>query len=144
MLPAPTSIAATPSTRIQVPWKPAVPPPPVAGARAGTGLGGALVGAVVGELVAGWTVGDEVSGEVGEVGELTEGDGELGDVAGELTEGEDGGSAADVDPVVQAEIAAEASMVTMPQPSAASLALSPVLAVVVRPLMETPRKRRGP
>ncbi len=142
MLPAPTSIAATPSTRIQVPRNPAVPPPPVAGATGGTGLlGEALVGAVVGELVGGWAVGGEVSGAVGA---LVEGDAEVGGVAGDDSEGEDVGGSGVVGDVVQAEIAAEASMTAMPQPSAASLALSPVLAVVVRPLMETPRKRRGP
>jgi hypothetical protein len=143
MLPAPTSIAATPSTRIQAPWNPAVPPPPVAGATFCDGVAGAaaVAGTAVGGLVGGWVVGGEESGEVGG---MVEGGGETGDVAGGLTGGEDGGSAADVFPVVQAEIAAEASMATMAQPSAASLALSPVLAVVVRPRMETPRKRRGP
>jgi hypothetical protein len=142
MLPAPTSIAATPSTRIQVPWNPAVPPPPVAGATGGTGLlGGALVGAVVGELVGGWEVGGwEVGGWLvgDEVG------GEVDGVAGDDSGGEDVGGSGVVGDVVQAEITAEASMTAMPQPSAASLALSPVLAVVARPLMETPRKRRGP
>jgi hypothetical protein len=125
-----------------VPWNPAVPPPPVAGAT----LGAAAVagaGEVAGAVVVGAAA---VAGEVsGAVGEVTEGVGEVGDVAGELSEGEDVGVGSGVvGDVVQAEITAEASMAKMPQPSAASLALSPVLAVVARPLMETPRKRRGP
>jgi hypothetical protein len=142
MLPAPTRIAATPSTRIQVPWNPAVPPPPVAGAAVGGGtVGLAVVGVGVGMVGVGVGVLVALSVAVG----VTVGVGVTVDVAVAVPEGDDVGSVIDeVPPVVQAEITAEASMAEMPQPSAASLALSPVLAVVVRPLMETPRKRRGP
>jgi hypothetical protein len=74
----------------------------------------------------------------GAVGVVTVGVGDSGAVAGEDPEGEDeGGSDAEGD-VVQAEITAEASRATMPQPSAASLALSPVLEAVVCAFMEPP------
>jgi hypothetical protein len=145
MAPAPTSIAATPSTRTKVPWNPAVPPPPVAGA--------AVAGATVGLAVAGATVGLSVGGEVvgaagatvglpvpvsGAVGVVIVGVGDSGAVAEEDSEGEDeGGSDAEGD-VVQAEITAEASRATMPKPTAASLALSPVPEAVVCAVMEPP------
>jgi hypothetical protein len=59
-------------------------------------------------------------------------------VADALVEGEDGGSAAEDGDVVQAEIAAEASMAAMPQPTAVNLALRPVPAMAVRTFMKPP------
>jgi hypothetical protein len=95
-------------------------------------VGGEVVGA------AGATVGLPVPVS-GAVGVVVVGVGDSGPVAGEDSEGEDeGGSDAEGD-VVQAEITAEASRATMPQPSAASLALSPVLEAMVCAFMEPPK-----
>jgi hypothetical protein len=81
----------------------------------------------------------------------------LGDAVGvaeSLREGEDGGSVAVDEDVVQAETAAEASRVKMPKPTAVNRPLSLVLAIAVRTFMDPPhasgrrrtgpRKRRGP
>jgi hypothetical protein len=121
-----------------------VPPPPVAGATVGVvGVVGAA--AVAGAAVVGvGMVGVGVGGVVVPVSDVAGVLVVAVDVAVAGLEGDDVGRVIEVPPVVQAEITAEASMAKMPQPSAASLALSPVLAVVARPLMETPRKRRGP
>ena len=136
-------------------WNPAVPPPPVAGGAVGIGLveglpvtaGDADGGTeVLAEGVAeGLTEGlalarglptpavrlDDAAG----AGEAPR----AGEEVGSATEGEDDvGRAADDEDVVQAEIAAEASMATMPQLAAVSLAPSPVPAVVVRTFIEPP------
>jgi len=61
------------------------------------------------------------------------------DVLGEvLSPGENEGDPAEVgvDPPVQAESAAEATMVVVPQPMTVNIALSPVPAMVVRTFME--------
>jgi hypothetical protein len=42
MLPAPARTASTPRQKSKTSWNPAVPPPPVAGAAAGTGLADGL------------------------------------------------------------------------------------------------------
>jgi hypothetical protein len=59
-------------------------------------------------------------------------------VAEMLPAGENLVGAAEGEDAVQAEIAAEASMVKMPEPMAVNLALSPVPAVVVRTFMKPP------
>ena len=68
---------------------------------------------------------------------LAESLGEAVAVAEALVEGEDGGSAAEGEPDVQAEIAAEASMAKMPQPTAANHPLGRVPALVCT-FMEPP------
>jgi hypothetical protein len=80
--------------------------------------------------------------------------GEAAGVAESLREGEDEGSVAVDEDVVQAETAAETSRVKMPKPTAVNMPLSLVLAIVVRTFMDPPhasgrrrtgpRKRRGP
>ena len=146
MLAAPASTAAPPRAKSRVSWNPAVPPPPVAGGTVGSGLaeglGVADFGAVC--VAVGVTDGDPapladglalalalaellavllaVLADVGEVGPA--GENEVGTAEG-------------VDPV-QAETAAEASMVMVLQPMTANLALSPVPAMVVRTFMEPP------
>jgi len=68
------------------------------------------------------------------------------DVLGEvLSPGENEGDPAEVgvDPPVQAESAAEATMVVVPQPMTVNIALSPVPAMVVRTFMETLLMRPG-
>ena len=118
-------------------WKPAVPPPPVAGATVGIGLGfglgvTVLLGVTVGlEVGLGVTVGLEVG-----LGAPLD---EAVAVAEALAEDDDVGRRAEgEDDVVQAETVAEASMIKMPQPTAASLALSPVPPMVARTFMEPP------
>jgi len=67
------------------------------------------------------------------------------DVLGEvLSPGENEGDPAEVgvDPPVQAESAAEATMVVVPQPMTVNIALSPVPAMVVRTFMEPPHASR--
>jgi hypothetical protein len=124
MLAAPASTAAPPRAKSRVSWNPAVPPPPVAGAAAGSRLADGLgvtegLALTLAELLA------EEAG-VGEVGFA--GENEVGTPEG-------------VDPV-QAESAAEASMVMVLQPMMANLALSPVPAMVVRIFMEPPHASR--
>jgi hypothetical protein len=123
MLPAPARMAAPPSPSSSGSWNPAVPPPPVAGAAGGTGLAG--------ELLLGLGDGDEPAdrldeGRADRVGDapgdrLARAPGvvvapagppdEVAGVAGLLLAGDDvGGSAAEGEDVVQAEIAAQATM----------------------------------
>jgi hypothetical protein len=64
-------------------------------------------------------------------------------VAETLPPGENLVGAAEGEDPVHAEIAAEASMVKVPQPMAVNLALSPVAAVVVRTFMEPPHASAG-
>ena len=131
-----------------------MPPPPVAGAAVGAGLAVGLglaegdgLGVVEGEgLVVG--LGLELGLELGLVlGELLA---ELDPLADEPVEDDDEGvGSAPEDGVPEhAAMAREASRVTMPQPTAASLVLDPVPVTVLRTFMEPPqasgRKRRGP
>jgi hypothetical protein len=154
MLPAPARIAAAPSPKSRACWNPAVPPPPVGGAAVGNGLGAGLcVADGDGEALTdglaealGDGLADGLAEALGDglalaVGELAEGVSlaEEVDVAGAVMAGEDVGSDAEGEDVVQAEIAAEASMVTMPQPTALNLGLSPAPAAVVRTFIEPPR-----
>jgi hypothetical protein len=61
------------------------------------------------------------------------------DVAGELFAGENVGSVVEGEDVVQAETAAEANTVRLPQATTPRLALSPLPAVVVRTFTEPPQ-----
>jgi hypothetical protein len=139
-------------TRSEACWNPAVPPPPVAGAAVGAGLAVGLglaegdglgvvegEGLVVGlglELGLGLVLGEELA--------------ELDPLADEPVEDDDEGvgSAPELGVPEHAAMAREASRVTMPQPTAASLVLDPVPVTVLRTFMEPPhasgRKRRGP
>jgi hypothetical protein len=141
-------------TRSEACWNPAVPPPPVAGAAGGAGLAVGLgltegdgLGVVEGDgLVVG--LGLELGLGLGLVlGEVLA---ELDPLADEPVEDDDEGvGSAPEDGVPEhAAIAREASRVTMPQPTAASLVLDPVPVTVLRTFMEPPhasgRKRRGP
>jgi hypothetical protein len=139
-----------PMTRSEVCWNPAVPPPPVAGAAVGAGLAVGLgltvgdgLGVVEGE---GLVVGLGLELGLG-LGELL---GELDPVADEPAEDDDEGvgSAPEDGAPEHAAMAREASRVTMPQPTAASLVLDWVPVTVLRTFMEPPhasgRKRRGP
>jgi hypothetical protein len=141
-------------TRSEACWNPAVPPPPVAGAAVGAGLAVGLgltegdgLGVVEGDgLVVG--LGLELGLGLGLVlGEVLA---ELDPLADEPVEDDDEGvGSAPEDGVPEhAAIAREASRVTMPQPTAASLVLDPVPVTVLRTFMEPPhasgRKRRGP
>jgi len=139
-------------TRSEACWNPAVPPPPVAGAAVGAGLAVGLglaegdgLGVVEGD---GLVVGLGLELGLGLVlGELL---GELDPVADEPVEDDDEGvGSAPEDGVPEhAAMAREASRVTMPQPTAASLVLDRVPVTVLRTFMEPPhasgRKRRGP
>jgi len=131
-----------------------VPPPPVAGAAVGAGLAVGLgltegdgLGVVEGDgLVVG--LGLELGLGLGLVlGEVLA---ELDPLADEPVEDDDEGvGSAPEDGVPEhAAMAREASRVTMPQPTAASLVLDPVPVTVLRTFMEPPhasgRKRRGP
>jgi hypothetical protein len=141
-------------TRSEACWNPAVPPPPVAGAAVGAGLAVGLgltegdgLGVVEGDgLVVG--LGLELGLGLGLVlGEVLA---ELDPLADEPVEDDDEGvGSAPEDGVPEhAAMAREASRVTMPQPTAASLVLDPVPVTVLRTFMEPPhasgRKRRGP
>lgn len=139
-----------PMTRSDACWNPAVPPPPVAGAALGAGLAVGLgladgdgLGVVEGE---GLVVGLGLELGLG-LGELL---GELDPVADEPVEDDDEGvgSAPEDGFPEHAAMAKEASRVTMPQPTAASLVLGLVPVTVLRTFMEPPhasgRKRRGP
>jgi hypothetical protein len=147
MLPAPAKIAAPPRPTSRGSWNPAVPPPPVAGAAAGTGLADSLAGAsCVGVGVGvgvGVSVGEGLALALAEavavlLGE-TEGVGEPVPPG----ENETDGPAEGVDPE-QAERVMEASNAMVPQPVMANLALSPVLALVVRTFMEPPQVATRP
>jgi hypothetical protein len=145
MLPAPASIAAPPSPKSRGSWNPAVPPPPVGGAAVGNGLADRLRvadGDGDGLRVAdGLCVADGDAGGLAlALGVVTRAEplGEAAGVAEALTAGEDVGSAAEGEDVVQAETAAEVSMVKVPQPMAVNLAPSLVPAVLVRTFMEPP------
>lgn len=141
-----------PMTSSEACWNPAVPPPPVAGAAVGAGLAVGLglaegdgLGVVEREgLVVG--LGLELGLGLG-LGELLA---ELDPLADEPVEDDDEGvgSAPELGVPEHAAMAREASRVTMPQPTAASLVLDPVPVTVLRTFMEPPhasgRKRRGP
>lgn len=120
-------------------WNPAVPPPPVAGAAVGTGL---IVGLGEGVTVG---LGDGLVVVLGEGLALALALGEAlddGDAVAEgLIEDDDvgvGGSAPLLPDPEHADRMREARMAKMPQPTAPSLALSPVPAVA-RTFMEPPR-----
>src|SRR5579864_1641895 len=125
MLPAPTSIAAPPSARSKVPWNPAVPPPPVGGAPAGTGLvvggdGDEFHSRLVEGLADGLADGllERLAPGLGVVVPPVPLD-ETAGLAEVLAVGDDvGGSAAEGEDVVQAETNAQASMAAAPQPTA--------------------------
>jgi hypothetical protein len=123
-----------------------VPPPPVGGAAAGNGLGDGLCVADgdADELAEG--LADELAeGLALALGVVTLAV-PLGRIVGDaepVPAGENVAGVAEGWDVVQAEIAAEASMVTMPQPTAASLALSPVPTMVVRILTGSPHASGG-
>jgi hypothetical protein len=147
-----------PMTRSEACWNPAVPPPPVAGAAVGAGLAVGLglaegdgLGVVEREgLVVGLGLGLELGLGLGLGLVLGEVLAELDPLADEPVEDDDEGvgSAPEVGVPEHAAMAREASRVTMPQPTAASLVLDPVPATVLRTFMEPPhasgRKRRGP
>lgn len=139
-----------PSTSSGACWNPAVPPPPVGGAAVGTGLADGL-GVTDGE---GLTVGDGDGLDVVDGDGLGVADGDglgLAELLGEgeavaEAPGEDedegvGSAPEDGDPE-HAETVTEASTVRMPQPIAASVALSLVPAAALRTFMEPPRVRR--
>jgi hypothetical protein len=133
----PARIAATPSPNSSPCWKPAVPPPPVAGGAVGYGLavllGDGLAVLLAGALLVGLAAG--LPGVPAEAGELAEG------LAGD----DDGtvGSAPELGEPEHAEIVSEASTVRIPHPTAASLALSLVPAPVARTFMEPPHASGG-
>ena len=143
-----------PMTRSEACWNPAVPPPPVAGAAVGAGLAVGLgvtegdgLGVAEGDgLVVGLGLGLELGLGLA-LGELL---GEPDPVADEPVEDDDEGvgSAPEDGFPEHAAMAKEASRVTMPQPTAASLVLDLVPVTVLRTFMEPPhasgRKRRGP
>jgi len=154
MLPAPARIAAAPSPKSRGSWNPDVPPPPVGGAAVGNGLADGL--GVADDDAGGLADGDAdglaedlVDGLAEDLADGlveglalalgVEGLAEPVGVAEELPGGEAGGRSAEGEDVEQAEMAAEASTVTMPQPTAVSRAPSHVPAVVVRAFMEPPR-----
>jgi len=129
MLPAPASIAAPPRPKSRASWNPAVPPPPVGGAAVGNGLADRL------DVADGDADGLRLAlGVVAVAVPL----GNAVDLAEALPPGEKLVGAAEGDDAVQAETAAEARRVKVPQPMAVNLALSPVPAVVVRTFMEPP------
>jgi hypothetical protein len=141
-----------PMTSSEACWNPAVPPPPVAGAAVGAALAVGL-GLTEGDglgVVEGEGLVDGLGLELGLgllLGELL---GELDPLADEPVEDDDEGvGSAPEDGVPEhAAMAREASRVTMPQPTAASLVLDRVPVTVLRTFMEPPhasgRKRRGP
>jgi hypothetical protein len=120
---------------------PAVPPPPVAGAAVGSGLADGLGAADCSAdgdsdgdsdgLAEGLVLSEALAvplGKMVEVGEVVP----AGENEDDPAEG--------VDDPEQAETAAEASMVMVPQPMTVSIALSPVPATVVRTFMEPPAR----
>jgi hypothetical protein len=107
-------------------WVPAVPPPPVAGA--------AVTGLAVGfDVTAGVALAVTVS-------VVTPGTGEL--LAADENEVLSA-SGVEVEDPEQAVMAAEATMVMVPQPSTVNVALSAVPAIVVRTFMEPPHAGGG-
>src|SRR5262245_23946184 len=137
MLPAPASTAAPPRAKSRVSWSPDVPPPPVFGAALGgwsvfpaacAGLALVLPEPVAGLSEPAFGLAEPAAAPLGDsvgVGEaLSPGENE-GDPVG-----------VGVDPPEQAETAAEARMVMVPQPVTVNIALSPVPAMVVRTFME--------
>jgi len=145
MLAAPASTAAPPRAKSSASWNPAVPPPPVAGAAAGSALDDGLgstdfdseglgaTGCDPGGLALGIAVGLRVPlGKPVGIGEMVP--------AGENED--DGDGAADgVDPE-QPETAAEAIMAMVAQPITVNPALSPIPAAVMRAFMEPPHAPR--
>jgi hypothetical protein len=127
-----------------------VPPPPVGGATVGTGLGEGLCVTVGDAEGLGEVVGEGLGEVVGEglTEELALGVavplGEADAVAEGLLEGDDLGSSAEGEDPVQAETAAETSIVTMPKLTAVRVALRALPAVLARSFMGPPRVcRRG-
>jgi hypothetical protein len=145
MLPAPAKIAAPPRPTSRGSWKPAVPPPPVAGAAAGNGLADGLADASCVSVGVGVGVGESLGVGLG----LTEAVSvlltEIEGVGEPVPPGENDtdGPAEGVDPE-QAERVMEASNAMVPQPVMANLALSPVFAPVVRTFMEPPHVATRP
>src|SRR5215831_11326000 len=131
MLPAPASTAAPPRAKSRVSWSPDVPPPPAAGATVGewfvfpvpacAGLGLVLPEPVAGLSEPVFGLAEPAAAPLGDSG----GFGEV------LSPGENEDEPAEpgVDPPVQAEIAADASTVMVPQPMTVNSALSPVPAI---------------
>jgi hypothetical protein len=113
-------------TNSKASWVPAVPPPPVAGA--------AVTGLAVGfDVTAGLALAVTVSVVTPGLGEVLGSDeNEVPPASGVVEE----------DPE-QAVMAAEARMVTVPQPRTGNMALSAVPAIVVRTFMEPPHAASG-
>ena|SRR5215469_11541586 len=137
MLPAPASTAVPPTAKSKVCWSPDVPPPPVAGAAVGAVF---VVGAACAGLAGGLVVSEPFGLAEPAAAPLGDSDG----VGEALSPGENDGDPAEggVDPPEQAETAAEATMVMVPQPMTVSIALSPVPATVMRTFMEPPHASR--
>jgi hypothetical protein len=133
MLPAPARMAAAPRPKRAGSRSPAVPPPPVSGAPAGTGLAGRSPDAdddglgVVGPAL---PVAGVVSGGVLPAELLT--------VAEPLDPGENVGGDADGEDPEQAATEADAIMATLAQLAAVTRARSPVPALFMGILMESP------
>jgi hypothetical protein len=142
-LPAPSSTATPPSTTSGMSWKPAVPPPPVAGAPTGNGLGDGLgdgdadTDGVAEGVADGVAEGVALALSLGEAVAvpLALGVG-VAVPPGENEDPAEGG----VDPV-QAETVAEASMVMVPQPRMVSPLRSPVTALAPRTIMDPPQRQ---
>lgn len=151
MHPAPARIAAPPRPNSQASCSPAVPPPPVAGAAAGNelteGLGVAdglteglvLVLGVADALAEGLAlalgVADALAAGLACAPGVVAVAVRLGEMAGDadaVAPGVNFGSVAEGADPAQAATDAEASMATVTQPAAVSLAPNPVSAVVVR------------
>jgi hypothetical protein len=146
MLPAPARIAAPPRPTSRGSWKPAVPPPPVAGAAAGNGLADGLAGATCVSVGVGVGVGESLGVGLGLAESVAVLLTEIEGVGEAVPPGEndgDGPPAEGVDPE-QAERVMEASNAMVPQPVMANLALSPVFALVVRTFMEPPHVATRP
>src|ERR1035438_5666647 len=150
MLPAPARMAAPPRLRSSVSWKPAVPPPPVAGAAVGYGLldgVGVGVGVGVGDCDG---VADAVSEGLADAvseglavppDEVSVG---VGDPLPDAEPpGEREGGVAEGVPPEQAESDTEASTVRAAQPAALNLPLNLVPAIVVRMPMRPPHASGG-
>ncbi len=124
-------------------WKPAVPPPPVAGAPTGNGLGDGLgdgdadTDGVAEGVADGVAEGVALALSLGEAVavSLALGVG-VAVPPGENEDPAEGG----VDPV-QAETVAEASMVMVPQPRMVSPLRSPVTALAPRTIMDPPQRQ---
>jgi hypothetical protein len=158
MLPAPASIAATPSPRSSVSWNPAVPPPPVTGAAPGIGLADEVAGAVAVLVTVAVAVGVTDPGELeltpgvldavelseadvvpGEGVRLEEARAETDPLAETVTDGEKIAGVVGDDDEVHAETATGASRVRAAQPTAVSLAPRGVPAIVLHTFMDSPR-----